>query len=359
MILNNFLQATRKHLEVILDENNRFKDYVSIVHSAMHENEIDVIFIKSQACKTERVNISDKSYMVIDRQSDLYINAIQFPEILSKDDNNKYKDDLFKSIMYIACNELFFEDHTLLAQQLHQKYIIDYNFNEPIDVIGELSRLHYVVHHEWGHVKGEKITELEQAALDTVQQIFDDHLDEITKKACLNNEWDKNIYYQTTYREQFKEHNHLECAVDFIAVLEMFSIFDENKMLGALLGGKTKYIYKSLECIYLHQVIKSIKSLVQQAINKQEYQEYESSILIQRLRVTRQIYSRLLIDHLGLDEAKRSYNEFTLFSQRVHNLLHDEIFPRVHQTIINNISLRNEINNTNAINYCMEKFKWV
>ena len=360
MDIEAYLSARRGKFEVISDINNRFPHYVKSIRSWFEKKSINVKFIRSQKCASEIIWMNSEQYLIIDRQADLYMNALCRPEILCKNDSEKYSKYLFESLIFIVCNELFYHKRPVLSKELYQHYISEKNLNFPIDFYGEIAHLNFIAYHEWGHIVFKSNPEMKKEFSDVIRKVFYDHVDDITKRACDNNEIAKNIYYRTVYSSYFEENNLEECCADYASVIMIFNMMDENPMSLLGFGNKSEYISNCMIKIHQYQVIRHLKKVVQSALKGEKYSGKNIALLTQRLRVTRQILNRYLTDHQGIEKSQENYNTFSEYFQRFDTLLENELYDKTHNIILANKNKFNEANDfENANRFCIENFSWV
>jgi len=359
-MIRDFLNATRNTVEFIEDKNNRFPHYVEAIHGILGDYDIKAIFIRSQECKSQIVDFGQEKTIIIDRQADLYINSLSVPECLFVDSPDKYADSLFSSMMFISCNELFYLNQPSLAKKLLSHYVpSSERFNIPIDFFGEMSRLNFTVFHEWGHAMFNEKSELAKTLTDDVQFVFSGFVDEITHKACQNNEYDKNIYYRTYYTEYFEKNNLEECCVDYLSAMKAFSMMDEEDSCFIAMGGKENYVLNCLITIHQYLVIRAIKEIVVAALDDEPWDSGNVNLFQQRLRVTRQILNRYLASAVGDDNARETHNKFTDYLQRVHVLTKNEMYEQIYRVIQQNRNLVFEKGDAEKDSeFCLKKFAW-
>ena len=359
MDIYDYLSITRGFFELIPDNSNRFSQYIDFVRSSMKDYEINVLFIRSQYGKTEIVSISNEKYMIIDRQNDLYMNALAFIEIF-KENDAAFIDNLFNILVFISSSELHYRQRPLLALKLYNLYKSKYNLTVPLDIIAEMGRLHFILYHEWGHYIADDHANVLETVTASVEGIFDDHIKDVLRNIDGENNFLKNFYYNVTYREIFEKNNLNECVADFLALEAMFIIMDSDQLMTISLGGKSNFVFNILIGIYYLFIIKNIKNIVNDAINGFEYKEMDSSIIEQRLRVTRQIFSRMLYDHIGSKGSKENFYRFTSFVNKYNNILRHELYPQLHRLIYANRSTFDEhIDFEINIEKCLKVFNWV
>ena len=360
MTILPYLSATRGDVQFIEDTGNRFPSYIKFIHELFGSNDIKVIFIRSPACKTEYITIDGEKHFIIDRQSDLYFNALAYPTIFSQDEKSENTERLFGALCYVAANELFHCGRPLLAQKTLEAYGRGYLYNTPVDFHGEMCRLHFSLFHEWGHILVNDNNEAATDVLTATDQVFSEHVDELTQKACAEGNYAKNIYYRTRYSDQFKSNNRTECAVDLLAALRMKEMLDGDIMLSACTGGMPIFLQKSLITIHQHEMIEDIKGIVKRAITGASYAERDQSILIQRMRVTRQIFNRLMVDLYGIDRAQSFHSDFYSYLVRVDQPCKKELYEQLHRFIAANRDKFNEqLEPESNSERCLELFDWV
>jgi hypothetical protein len=360
MLIRSYLNATRGDIQFIDNDKNSFPHYVKAIDELFRGDNIKVCFIRSPACKTEFITIDGARHFIIDRQSDLYFNALAHPTVLSENDESERIELLFGALTYVAANELFYCGRPLLASKALEAYGRGRFYNAPVDFCGEMCRLHFSLFHEWGHTIVKEGKEVAKAVLAETDLVFSEHVDELTQKACADRSIAKNIYYRTRYTEQFQVNNRVECAVDLLAALRMKEMLDSVVEVKLATGGIPTFLKKSLIAIHQHEMIEDIRHIVKRAIAGAKYEERDQSILIQRMRVTRQIFNRLMVDLYGIDGARSFHNEFYSYLVHFDRPCKKELYEQLHNFIAANREIFNEqIEPELNSERCVKLFEWV
>lgn len=355
MNIKDYLSATRSNYTFLNPEKSRFSKLYPLIESALEDDGLEFCLIRSSSCKTEIVELDDKKYVIIDTQIDHYINALALPRILAESNTEIFDDLFFNAIMFIACNELFYSNNATLAKHLYEHYSSQ-KFAFPHNSPNALAKLFYVVSHEWGHDVVDRNSTVLDDVLTEIDDVYNDLVSGLLRKSASENDVARNFYYQTKFKEVYEKNNRIECAVDGVSALQIQAIMKDDDMFRILLGGYSGYFHSSLVCLHQLTIISEIKNLVKSALAGEEYETISDNELYQRLRITRYLYSRFLVDEIGNDEAQQSWNKFTDYFSSVSSNNIKDVLKQVHRVIASNTDTFTEINNESDNEFCINEF---
>lgn len=305
MNIEQYLSATRKKFHIIDDTNNRFSKYISTIKSIFDENKINISFIRSNLSKTEIV-FGDESWVIFDRQADLYFNSLAFPDIFSES-KNSYDDMLWQAYCYIAASEFSFNKKAEISNKILKELTGTMNFNMPESIFSEMSRLHFTIFHEIGHNELQKDENLKEKTFKLVDSAFYDFFGEISFFDPQVKMWDENL----------KE----ECAVDYYSMSCVAEMMKDNTDFEIGIGGFANFSLQSLICIHRICCINIIKDIVKRFSQNKQRQKLNIDDIILRMRMTRQIFNNFNCGFIGESEAQTVHNNFTEYLNKNHENL--------------------------------------
>lgn len=305
-----YLAASCTQYQIIEDTENRFPKYVQTIRALMGDFGLDVLFIRSNACKSE-IRLDGDPCVIIDRQTDLYMNALTFPEIFHKD-SDEFEYHLLHAYSFIVASELRFLGYSNASDAFLEKFPEQTNFNQPVDIFAEMSRLHFTVFHEDGHNYLAKSPDERAAVFKMIDAQFVELFGELSFL-------DPRVQALT---DDLKE----ECAVDYYALVLAFRCFADDPMASAAIGGLANFSYSALVNIHQLAMFRRLKHYLDCAVEGREIDKPKVDPITIRLRLTRQLFNRLNEEHLGTDVALSIHNRFTDYLGRNHQQLSDT-FP--------------------------------
>lgn len=358
MNIESYLLAKRTNYVIIESIESRYPKTISLIKRALNEEGLKFILIRSSDCESEIVRLGETKWVIIDIQAELYMNSLSIPSIISESGTEEFKDSMFAALTFVACNELHYRNKAKLARHIHSHYSSSYSFNQPNNPFSSMARLFYIVFHEWGHDIADNKSNILDDILIEVDDVFKELVTEQLNNTYSNNNFSKNLYYQTTFQDLFNKNNRIECAVDTISAIQTKITINDDKMFGASIGGFSGYLHSALICIHQMTIIREVQSMVQCAIDGIEYKTLPEQELNQRIRITRYLFSRLLVDELGMERAEISWNKFTKYMAPVSGKNLNELLNQVHRVILSNKDTFSEVNNEIDSEYCINEFSW-
>ena len=355
MSIEDYLLAKRSSCTILDLSKSRYPKIMDSIVKSLSDENLEFILIQSSDSKSEIVSLNDKSWVVFDVQTDIYMAALDIANTISDIGTEEFEDNLFSAITYIACNELLFNNKATLAKNIYDHYSSGI-FSEPPTTPRTFARMFYIIFHEWAHDIADKDPENMEYIYTDVDEVFDEIVKDRSKATYINKNIPKNFYYQTTFPELYKASNRLECAVDTVAALYSQNIINDDEKFGLSVGGYIGFLHSSLICIHQLSIIDEIKNIVKNALNGEGYKATSHDLLYQRLRITRYLFSRIIFEDYGATIAEKSWNKFTDYLASVTNKGIDGVFEQLHRVIISNKDTFSESNNEFDVEYCLKKF---
>jgi len=354
-MIEDYLSATRSNYTALDPENCRFSKIYPFIENILKNHALEFCLIRSSSCKTEIVEFDDKKHVIIDTQTAHYMNALDLAETLSEPKTEEFNDLYLNAFMFIACTEIFYNNKPTLAKHMYEQYSSKM-FASPIGASNAMGKLYYATSHEIGHNILDKNPTILDNVLTEVDDIYDDLVSSHLRQSCLVEDVARNFYYQTRFEEIYRKNNRMECAADAVSAIKVLGTMKKDDLFRGSLGSYGGYFYSSLVCLHEIIIISEIQSLVRSALVGKEYETTPDNELYQRLRITRYLYSRLLVDELGKDEAKKWWDKFTdhfssLSSNHITNVL-----KQVYKIIASNKDTFTEINNDPDYEFCANEF---
>ena len=338
--IDDFLSATRQSINYISDENNRFPSYVKVVHNILNDDEISVRFVRSLEAKSELIFLGDKSYVILDRQMDLYVNALKQVEIFNPHEG--FEANWFSASVFIAANHINYLGRPELSVHMIETHAKDKPFNRTVDILGELSRLNFVMFHEWGHEKLRDEPRLRSQLIESVEQQFAEMFPHLSEFHPVHEIFD----------EEFKE----ECAVDVISLMRAIEMMKSDVLVSAGFGGISGFAHSVFQFLYKMHLISEIKKACHLAIEDKELERDKISGTLLRIRIIRQLFTPILAENFGLDKARDIFEAFTAFSQKVVPL-EANLIEHLHAFVRSN-SEAYASTDTAYLEKCAQFFKW-
>jgi len=338
--IDSYLNAMRTSIDYISDENNRFPSYVKVVHHILNDQEIGVRFVRSLDAKSELIFLGDESFVILDRQMDLYVNALKQVEIFNPTEG--FEADWFSAYVFIAANHIHFLNRPELSLHLINTHAKGKPFTRTVDILGELSRLHFIMFHEWGHQKLRDDTEKRSGLIQGVEQQIDEMFGNLFPSHPVHEIFD----------DDFKE----ECAVDVISLIRAIDMMEADDLVSAGFGGISGYAHAVFQFLYKMHLIKEIKRACYLAIENRDFRPEKISGTLLRIRIIRQLFTPILAETYGLDKARDIFETFTAFSQKVVPL-EDNYLTNLHAFIRENATV---FTSSDAVynEKCVQLFKW-
>lgn len=310
-------------VDSIKDVNKAFID---------EDGDIEFLMIRSADCKSKMVRFGGRSYIIINRQADLYINALVKAELLHEVEGFDYNDCFYQAIVYIASNHFAFKGMKTFADFI-VKERNGLSFNSVHKLNEQIQRMFFVSLHELGHVRYKSDKVLSNDLQDDVNQVFEEHILSMIQSSINQGEHLKKLYYQTTYKNQFNTANLEECCVDYYSAIIYFHLLEIKGSYLPMFGGYERFVTTALRGIHNFNIISHILEVVELVLSGKEYHDDNLMQNMQRFRVTRQVYSRLLLDSVGVDKARANFADFTEYLQRVDSPHNKELFKKLYSEL--------------------------
>lgn len=354
MIIEDYLSATRSNCSVLDVSKSKHSKVMNTVISALSEKGLKFSLVQSSDCKTEILELNGDKWVIFDIQIEKYMGALDLVHVLS-DDKNDLENHFFGAATFIACNELFFLNRATLAKNIYNHYSSGI-FSNPPTTPRTFAKIFYILFHEVSHDKADKDPDDVEYIYIDVDEVYNEIVSDRLKSTYINIDLSSNFYYQTTFPDLYKNLNRLESAVDCLAALHVQGITHDDEKFSISVGGYVSFLHSSLVCIHQLILIDKIKNTVKMALNGDSYEETSQDLLYQRLRITRYLFSRLIVDGFGIDVAEKSWNKFTKYLESVPNEMVNDVFKQLHRVILSNKETFSEKNNESNVEYCLREF---
>jgi len=343
----------------VLDESRiRFSEYLKSIAELFSGLNINVRFVWSKNCFTHFLVIGKKQYLIYDAKMGLYMNALRFPELVEGTGVGDFEEVLFSAMAYIASGELLLKGHPRLCAFLNKQYVKGFYYNAPTGILDEMNQITSVLLHEWGHFFGKNDDKAFLENMGIVRKIFDDFCDNRARECRNIGQFDKAMWYDTGFRNDFVKNNiDDECCADLFG-FEHYLLFRDDDEMFRSLTRVDSFAFDSLVAIHQFYMINYIKLIVDSAMKGEEYCFVEKDSYDQRLRITREIYSRRLINEVGVDRARKTHERFTSYLYKYHKQMLG-MLKDLHRMIYQNKEVFGESDEVSSVNErCLEKYVW-
>jgi len=344
----------------IIDKNRiRFPKLLGGLSELFDVLGIHLLFVWSKNCLTDFLVTDKGKYLISDAKVGLYMNALSFPDVIKHYENASFEDLLFEAIAYMAAGELLFMGHPKMCAYINKQYVKHLYYNAPVGAGEAINKILSVLLHEWGHYisKVNSVALLENMSI--VEDAFNDFCNDKANMYFDQKDYNKSMWYNTVYRNKFKDNKvDIECCADLFGFEHALLLMKQDDMFKMLSGGIDRFAHDSLVSIHQFLIIEYVKVIVKSAIAGNEYDFKKKGSYNQRLRITRDIFSRRLINEVGLSVAKKSHAKFTEYLEKYDNPV-DDMLRDLHRIIFQNRNVFNESEDTLVVNEkCQDLYKW-
>ena len=342
----------------ILDENRlHFSEYLKLMSGLFSGLNINVRFVWSKNGFTHFLVIDKRQYLIYDAKLGLYMNALRFPELAEDAGIGDFEELLFSAMTYIASGELLLNGHSQLCAFLNKKYVKNFCYNSPIGILDEMNQITSVLLHEWVHFIEKNSCEKLFENMKIINAVFNDFCDKKVSECRQIGQADRAMWYDSVFRYYFMDKNAKECCADLFGFEHYLMLRDKDEVF-RMLTRIDGFVFDSLVAIHQTYMINHIKLVVDSAIKGEEYCFVEKDLYDQRLRITREIYSRRLIAEVGVDRARKTHERFTGYLYKYHQQMLG-MLEDLHRIISQNKGVLSQSDRESLENEnCFEKYVW-